>query len=248
MNVLLVGCGKMGGILLKSWPFPVHVVQPGRAGFFDDVEELPAGFAPEAVLFAVKPNVLKEVAARYRRFAPHALFISVAAGITVEFLENALGSKQIVRVMPNVALEVAASANLVYASPSLAERHKELVSNLFLQTGPLFWLDNERLLDILTPMVGSSPALFFLLTKFLIESAVDAGVDEAIASTTVRQALLGSALLAHEGGDLQELIQRVASKGGVTEAALKIITQPLENLIEEAMRASLNKIEEHQKG
>ena len=55
------------------------------------------------VVFAVKPQQMGEVAPAYRRFVgTGTMFLSIAAGTTIGFFEDALGAEAaIVRAMPN---------------------------------------------------------------------------------------------------------------------------------------------------
>jgi pyrroline-5-carboxylate reductase len=238
MKTLLVGYGNMGKLLHKSIS-NAYVIQPSAkedGTFFPSVDRLPKGYEPDVVLFAVKPNVLKEVCRDYK-FFNKALFISIVAGVATEWLMNELSTESIVRIMPNVAIEVGQSANLAFA-----KKGKEAAIALLQKTGPFYWLEKESLLDVLTPMAGSSPALYFLFTELLIKSAVEAGVDEKLASDAVRQAFLGSALLAKKGGDLEILRRSVTSKGGVTESALEVLGDDFSKLIGASMKSALKKL------
>ena len=107
LSLLLVGCGKMGGALLAGWierriASAIAVVEPspeavapfrGRPGVtaYDDLRSLPPGLAPDIVVFATKPQGIEAVVPGYRRFAPAALFLSIAAGKTIASFEAMLG-------------------------------------------------------------------------------------------------------------------------------------------------------------
>ncbi len=83
-RVVLVGCGKMGTALLRGWvaksaaarfevvepagPPPALATEPAVSWHRSPVE-LPDAVAPEAVVFAVKPQIMPEVAPAYRRWA-----------------------------------------------------------------------------------------------------------------------------------------------------------------------------------
>ncbi len=261
MNLLLIGCGNLGKALLSSWVASLRyqhvvVVEPSlnaqaefqtqaNITFVPDPQQIPDTFVPDAIVIAVKPQQLGSVLTHYQRFVAHSLFISVVTAATVERLKQGLGNQATcIRIMPNVALQVGASTNLAFASTQSKEADKQMTEKIFSPTGRVFWLEEESWLETLTPITGSGPAYFFLLAQLLINDAVARGIDEHTASESVRQTLLGSALLAQKNADLLALKKSVTSKGGVTEAALKVLEPVLPNLIHEAIGNALNRQEE----
>ena len=117
-SVLLVGCGNMGFAFLKRWldrrdatGNDYHVVEPNAdlaerakqagATVYAGASDLPEGFDPIAVFFAVKPDMLAAVAPPYSVMRS-AVFVSFAAGVPVAFFEECLGPRPIVRAMPNI--------------------------------------------------------------------------------------------------------------------------------------------------
>src|SRR5258708_5305856 len=117
-ELILVGCGKMGGAMLEGWLAPgivghaaVAEPGPGAANFAGrpdvalqaDVETPAADLKPDVVVFAVKPQMMNAVAPHYRRFAQaSALILSIAAGKTIGYFDRQLGSgAAIVRALPN---------------------------------------------------------------------------------------------------------------------------------------------------
>ena len=255
MHLLLIGCGNIGKALLHSWEksqenHEVIVVQPSLAAkelfshntiqFVANPQQIPNDFNPDAIIIAVKPQVLSDVLPHYQRYARNTLFISVAAGTTIAYLQQHLSDgARVVRVMPNVAMQVAASANLAVAAKNCDAKHKDIAANLFASSGAVIWLEQEAQLDILTPISGSGPAYFFLLAQLLIDEAVALGIAQETASHAVRQTLLGSALLAEQHPDLIQLKKSVTSKGGTTEAALGVLEPALPKLIKDAIASAL---------
>ena len=120
LNILLVGCGKMGNALLGGWldrgvaSSQIRVVEPQQqfgqefidAGiaYHNTVADVEDGFAPNIIMFAVKPQSMDDVAPEYKSFVGQAVFLSIAAGKTVDYFTNKLGSDAaIVRTMPRCA-------------------------------------------------------------------------------------------------------------------------------------------------
>src|SRR5213594_2096086 len=94
-TLVLVGCGQMGAAMLRGWlargaAEHYRVVEPAGAPaaladaagveWHHAAEQLPAGLAPDAVVFAVKPQIIDDVVPAYRRWVgPQTLFVSIAA-------------------------------------------------------------------------------------------------------------------------------------------------------------------------
>lgn len=107
-RLLLVGCGKMGSAMLEGWLAQglkadnVYIVEQPEAAEklatsygingITDVADVPQDFIPQVVLFAVKPQVLPDVIDAYKPLVrAETVFLSVAAGKTIEFFARHLG-------------------------------------------------------------------------------------------------------------------------------------------------------------
>jgi pyrroline-5-carboxylate reductase len=100
------------------------------------------------------------------------------------------------------------------------------VENLINSTGRAVFLEDEQLLDAVTGLSGSGPAYFFYVIKSMIDAGIAMGFDPAMSSLLVKQTMLGSYhLMQTSDKTLDELIQAVASKGGTTEAALRVFNE-----------------------
>jgi pyrroline-5-carboxylate reductase len=143
--LLLVGCGKMGGALLRGWlkrgirGKDVFVVDPAPRSL-EDVQargvtvltafgQLPPTVQPAIVQLANKPQFMDEALPAYRRFAkPGTVFLSIAAGKTVAYLKDKLGADaQVVRSMPNTPAEVGRGVTLVAEETPLADDVRALL-------------------------------------------------------------------------------------------------------------------------
>src|SRR3954451_23197172 len=103
-SLLLVGCGRMGGAMLSGWreqglaasfavdPAPDAARNAGAdLTVVSDLAQVPVGFAPEAVVLAVKPQNAAEALPAYARFAGSAVFLSIMAGRTIGGIQTLLG-------------------------------------------------------------------------------------------------------------------------------------------------------------
>ena len=127
---MLVGCGNMGYALLKSWitssvvdASSIYVVEPmdelrKRAHALGvtavaNATDLPAELSPQIVVLAVKPQLLANVVADYKFFAPRSAFVSIAAGVPTSVLRLSLETDRVFRTMPNLPIAVGAGSTVV---------------------------------------------------------------------------------------------------------------------------------------
>jgi pyrroline-5-carboxylate reductase len=236
--LLLVGCGRMGSAMLAGWrerglaaSFAVDPA-PGAASnagadltVVDDLASVPAGFAPAAVVLAVKPQSAAEVLPSYRKFAGSAVFLSIMAGRTISGIQGLLGeSTAIVRAMPNTPAAVRQGITVATPSPLVTPKQRDLCGELLRAIGLVQWADDEKLLDPVTAVSGSGPAYVFLLAELMEQAAIEQGIAPDLARVLARQTVAGSgALLAASSESAAELRKAVTSPGGTTEAALKVL-------------------------
>jgi len=176
----------------------------------------------DILFIAVKPNivgaVLQEVKAHLR---PETLIVSIAAGITLKSLqEGAGGHGRVVRVMPNVATLVGATAAGMSMGPGCDKADEILVKELFDSVGLIHKVD-EKLLDAVTGLSGSGPAYVFLMIEGLADGGVRAGLPRDVALALAAQTVMGSAKMVLETGRHPgSLKDMVTSPGGTTIAGV----------------------------
>ena len=105
---------------------------------------------------------------------------------------------------------------------------------------------DESLISAVTALSGSGPAYFYLLTEAMAEAAVSDGMDRKTAEELARQTLFGAAeLMERNGRSAGEMISRVASKGGTTEAGVKaMLTGGFREAVEKGYLAARNRSDE----
>jgi pyrroline-5-carboxylate reductase len=212
--LVLVGCGKMGGALLRGWlvrgvdPKLVTVVDIKPADI-DDIAakgvqvltkggDLPAGLKPAMLLLAVKPQFMDDALPDYRRFVgPDATFLSIAAGKTLAYFKDRLGAEaEIVRSMPNTPAAVGRGITAIYRDPKVRKDRLDLCGELLKACGKIEWVDAEDLLNAVTAVSGGGPAYVFLLIECLAEAARAAGLPADLAMRLARETVSGSGELA----------------------------------------------------
>jgi len=238
MSVVFIGGGNMadaliGGMLKNGFaPGQLRAIEVDGAArrrladkyrvecFDESRKALRPG---DVVVFAVKPQQMKE-AARFSGLKDNAhLIISIAAGITLDTLSRWLGGyARMIRAMPNTPALIGAGIAGLYAQPGVSEAERRQAEAILGAVGGTVWIGDEALMDAVTAVSGSGPAYVF----WFIEQLAAAGEGLGLAAETSRklaiETVLGAAKLAAQSADSPAALrERVTSKGGTTEAALK---------------------------
>ena len=177
------------------------------------------------VLLAVKPQIVNQVLIDLKEIINNEIsLISIVAGKNIEFYENKLGIKNIIRAMPNTPARIGKGVTAIYARPTVVKKYKKKLDKIFLAIGVTLWLKKESDIDIATAVSGSGPAYVFKFIESMINSATKAGLNSKTAELIVKNTLIGSSILANESFySPKKLRQDVTSPGGTTEAAIKVL-------------------------
>ena len=196
----------------------------------------------DIVILAVKPNQIKlicnEINSLIIEKKDLPVVISIAAGVTTtsikdyiiqENLSHLQNFLNIYRAMPNLCASNGDSiTGLFGSSVSDITNSKNTVSEIFNSVGEILWVKKEADLNIVTAISGSGPAYIFYIMEIMINSAQELGLSEKDAKKLVTMTLIGSGKMGLSIQNLKEQISKVSSKGGTTEAALKVFEK--ENL------------------
>ncbi len=237
LPVLLIGAGRLGGALLDGWGLTAGVAAyetmmrartvsgPARAAAERGATLNPPDpdlLAARTVVIAVKPMALGEVAMAYAPLlSPHAVIVSLLVGVSLADVSRAFGGRPTVRVMPTTGIAIGRGTASLYATDAaaLAAGHA-----MFDSVAVTVDLGNEALMPAAAAVSGSGPAYLFAFVEALEAAARDAGLPEEAARTLARATITGAAAHLHAlGADPADLRRQVASPGGTTEAALKVL-------------------------
>ena len=243
VSLMLVGCGKMGGALLAGWldrdfaadairvidtdgPTAEAVRTRHGVTVYQVPDAIDPAFAPDVVVFAVKPQSMEEMWPTYRRYAAAgAVFLSIAAGKTIAYFEDRLGaSTAVVRAMPNTPAAVRRGITVASANPHVSEDGKRVCHDLLEAVGEVAWIDDEAHMDAVTAVSGGGPAYVFLLAECLAEAAVQAGIPADLAERLARVTVSGAGELMRQSSEVPAVLrQNVTSPGGTTAEALRVL-------------------------
>ena len=190
-----------------------------------DAAAVPAGFAPAAVVLAVKPQNAAAVLPAYARHAGHAVFLSIMAGRSLAGLDALLGPEAaVVRAMPNTPAAIRQGITVACAGARVTPPQRALCDRLLAAIGEVAWVEEEALLDPVTAVSGGGPAYVFLLAELLQRAAEAEGIPAPLAARLARRTVAGAgALLAASAEDPAALRRAVTSPRGTTERALAVL-------------------------
>lgn len=236
--IAVVGTGVMGGTLVtaltRAGRDPAEIVvadrTPGRAEELAERTGVGAAASPaeavqaaDVVVLAVKPQDMAGLLAEvHDAVRASTLVISIAAGISTEYLEDRLpGGTGVVRVMPNTPALVDEAMSVLSPGRHCTPEHVEEAAALLRLVGRVVTLD-ERHQDAVTAISGSGPAYIFYVVEAMIEAGVLLGLPRTTATELVVQTLYGAATMIKETGQHPTVLrEQVSSPGGTSMAALR---------------------------
>lgn len=250
-KILLLGCGNMGGALLKAWAantahlftvanraereLPKNVVQVHSA------EELGEEIF-DYLIVALKPQLIDTVLPAYLpHLAPAGVISSIAAGYSAERLAAHAPGRAVIRIMPNLPAVIGKGVSGLYAHGNVAETASREIEQLALCSGDIVWVDSEDMLDRLTAVAGSGPGYVFEMLRAYVEAAETLGFSKEDARNLVLGTVRGTLELALESDQsLEDLRKNVTSKGGTTAAGLNALngTGEFSALIRDTLQAA----------
>lgn len=264
-RLVLLGAGKMGGAMLDGWltrglaAKKVVVLDPqagkpvkalAKHGLALNPKPGPKAKADAAaIVIAVKPQLAPDAIPPLGLYVGKStLVVSVMAGRTIGFLENALPpGTAIVRAMPNTPAAIGRGITVAVPNAKVSARQRKLTTDLLAATGKVEWVSDEKLIDAVTATSGSGPAYVFLLVEAMTKAGIASGLPADLAARLARETVAGSGELLHRSDlDAATLRQNVTSPGGTTAAALSVLMGPagFDDLLTRAIAAATKRSQE----
>jgi pyrroline-5-carboxylate reductase len=170
---------------------------------------------------------MRQAAQALRPHLAGQLVVTVAAGIRTQDLSRWLGGHQrLVRVMPNTPALLRAGVSALFAMAGVNASDRQCAESILGAVGPTLWVEREELMDAVTAVSGSGPAYVFYFMEALMQAGRELGLSEAAARLLTLETFHGAALLARQGDEPPAVLrERVTSKGGTTERALRVLEE-----------------------
>ncbi|MFP4478095.1 MAG: pyrroline-5-carboxylate reductase [Candidatus Izemoplasmatales bacterium] len=191
----------------------------------------------EVIVLAVTPDALETVFEELSTVLTNQMIFSVAVGITLEKLET-LAKKDvtIVRTMPNIGAMIGRSMTSYCVNKDLSKNESMVIDAFLNSFGKAVEIKEEKF-DEFTALCGSSPAFYIEIMDSMIAYGLDNGFAYEDVVKMVSETMITSAKLLQESSlKAKELINRIATKGGTTEAGLKTLNK---NHISKVIRDTL---------
>ncbi|MDD4909905.1 MAG: pyrroline-5-carboxylate reductase [Candidatus Omnitrophica bacterium] len=196
----------------------------------------------EIIILAVKPQDFEPLLNEIGSGIKDKLAVSIAAGVATTYVEKRLRGARVARVMPNMPAKIGKGVSCVTAGRSATPDDIKATKDIFANLGQVMAL-KEEMMDAATAVSGSGPGFYFNEVESrpdehkqncyefqedfisrLSKAAEAAGFDEKDAHFLAHHTVTGSELLLKAGSlNAAQLRDQVASKGGTTEAGLKVL-------------------------
>lgn len=260
MKVLVIGAGNMGltyaegmadSPLLSKHKLRIFDTSPKvietlstdtRFDVYDNLDDcLPKA---DVVFIAVKPYHSDGLFEQMRPMINASqIFVSLMAGVTIETIQQKLGAQKVVRTMPNLPAQVGKGVTSYTESEAVSQVELILIRNLLDTTGTSIHVDTEQFIDASTGISGSGPAYVFYFMQSMLEAALKMGFSEYDSKVLVSNTFEGAIELFNQSNLSPEgWINRVASKGGTTQAAIDSMEDNnVKQLIQDAAYAAFDR-------
>jgi pyrroline-5-carboxylate reductase len=260
MKLLVIGAGNMGltyaegmskSTLLGHRKLKIYDTDPNKIktlkeqGNFDIYTNLKDCLPKADIIFiAVKPYHSDSL---FEDMLPHInnqqILVSLMAGVTIQSIQQCLGIKKVVRTMPNLPAKVGKGVTSYTASEEVSRIELMSIRHFLDSTGTSIHVDNETFIDASTGISGSGPAYVFYFMQSMLEAALKMGFSDYDSKVLVSNTFEGAVELFNQSNLSPEgWINRVASKGGTTQAAIDSMEDNnVKELIKEAAYAAFDR-------
>lgn len=252
MNYGFIGAGNMGSAIINgllnnkkvktiyAYDIDKTKVTNLKKVKYLDIDKLVE--KADVIVLAVKPQMMNNVLNRIiKQDIKGKLFVSIAAGLNIEYFETKLNKAKVIRVMPNLNAIYNESISALCKGTYATKSDLKIVENIFNCVGETIIL-NEKQLPGFSAIAGASPAFTFMYADALALAGVEAGIPRNLSIKIAAQAIKGSAVTLLESGiHPDELRDKVCSPGGTTIEGVKeleeksfkgIVMEAIEEVIE----------------
>ena len=229
-----IGCGNMGGAIIRS----VAPSGEWKVLLYDVKEDVALAMARETgaeardftslmtdsdiVVLAVKPQILPKLYDDLAHYSDK-MYISMAAGVAIETLSKRLKTKQIARIMPNIAASVKKAVTAVAVHPEASEELSGITLRFARMFGSAHTLD-ETHFSAFIGVSGSAIATAFEFLHGIAMGGVHEGLPYSTALALICDTVESATSLTRETKrHPQELLTQVCSPAGLTIKTMQVL-------------------------
>jgi pyrroline-5-carboxylate reductase len=243
MKILIIGGGNMGQSFAKSFVnnyitdasgFAVLEKDPNKYDALKKIGINRIYTAPnknialaDLVVLAVKPQSFDNLADEIAGYLDNEqVILSIMAGIPIASIRKKLKVEKVIRAMPNIAAQIGKGMSVFSSSDAITRIELVTVQNLLESTGKNLYVAGEDLIDAGTAISGSGPAYVLFFMQALSEAAIKMGFSKREAEMLTVQTFKGIVeYYQNTKLSYKELIDKISSKGGTTEAAIEFLNK-----------------------
>lgn len=238
-----IGCGKMASAIIKGITTSscgvkyelkgsevnceIAELAQNRLGITVLTDNRMLAIDSDVIFIATKPNYVAQVLEEIKdELTDDKLIVSIAAGVSTEKIQKIIGTKRVIRVMPNTPALVQEGMSGVCKGEFATEEDAQFVMNLLSNIGKVIEVEESQI-DIVTAISGSGPAFFYQVIEDMARAGEKLGLDYEKSLLLATQTAAGSAKMVMNRGELsvQTLIDNVATKGGCTFVGIQTMKE-----------------------
>lgn len=238
-----IGCGKMASAIIKGITTSscgvkyelkgsevnceIAELAQNRLGITVLTDNRMLAIDSDVIFIATKPNYVAQVLEEIKdELTDDKLIVSIAAGVSTEKIQKIIGTKRVIRVMPNTPALVQEGMSGVCKGEFATEEDAQFVMNLLSNIGKVIEVEESQI-DIVTAISGSGPAFFYQVIEDMARAGEKLGLDYEKSLLLATQTAAGSAKMVMHRGELsvQTLIDNVATKGGCTFVGIQTMKE-----------------------
>ncbi len=250
-----MGQALIEGMLKNGFPLSqiaVCEIDPQKVRFIQKKFKIQAipdfvsrSLSSDMVVLCVKPQSIKTVMSELGLLpSSPRLLISIAAGVRIQQIERHFKKNiPIIRVMPNTPAAIGLGMSALAVNRAVKKIHCQMAEQIFSSVGQTVFV-HEKWMDAVTAVSGSGPAYIYLVIHALIEGGMALGLAPAVARQLACQTVIGAARMVQASLESPlDLMKKVMSPGGTTEAGIKVLdrfhfTKILEQAVQKAAERS----------
>jgi len=249
MKIGIIGYGSMGKMLYEKLSHTELYVSNRTK---EKISHLPAcvvcdsnkelAALADIVFLCVRPADMKTVITEIKdSLSERSLLVSLNGSIRFEQLESICKNK-IAKVIPSVTAEVNQSQTLVCYNELVTEEDKATLTTILHCIGTVIELSEEEMgmgSELVSCMPGFIAAIFH---EICISAKQHTDIPEEEIIRMVLNTMVGTGkLMLEKNYSFENVVSRVATKGGITEEGTKVIHEQLPEVIDELFNRTLEK-------
>ncbi len=243
-KIAVIGAGHIGQAIIKGL---INSGKIKRSNIFisNKLNNVSIVKKSDYVLIAVKPFLVKEVLKEIKSVIKNKIILSVAAGVSLEMLLSYSNvSQKIIRLMPNIPVSENKGVIGFFANKNISNLEKNEILKLVSLLGKVIMVKKEESLDILTLVTGCGPAISAYFINLISSFAENQGFSKKESIDIALKIFEGTnSYLNSNNLTPSNLIESVATKGGVTEVIISSLNKNrIDKLFEEAIESGYDKL------